>query len=56
MVVVASGDGRIRMLELATGALVWSYEIGSPVNSTPAVTTAGIVVGAEDGIIYMFGK
>ena len=55
-VIVASSDGRLRILDLVTGDMIWSYEIGSPIAGTPAVTNAGIVVGAEDGTIYMFGK
>ena len=55
-VVVASADGRIRILDLITGAMEWNYEIGSPVYSTPAVTSAGIAVGADDGNIYFFWK
>ena len=54
--VVASGDGRLYILDLKTGKKIWSYEIGSPVYSTPAVTNNYIIVGADDGKVYVFGK
>ncbi|MEI6901441.1 MAG: PQQ-binding-like beta-propeller repeat protein, partial [Bacteroidota bacterium] len=55
-VIMASGDGRLRILDLATGKEIWTYEIGTPVYSTPAVTSKMIVVGGEDGRVYTFGK
>jgi outer membrane protein assembly factor BamB len=54
-VIIASADGRLRFIDLITGKETWKYEVGSPVSSTPAVTSNLIVVCAEDGRIYGFG-
>ena len=56
MVVIASGDGRLYLLDLKTGKKLWSYEIGSPLLSTPAVINNYIIVGGSDGKVYVFGK
>jgi outer membrane protein assembly factor BamB len=56
LVITASADGWLRILELATGKEVWTYEIGPAIFSTPAVIGNHIIVGADDGNIYMFGK
>jgi outer membrane protein assembly factor BamB len=55
MVIVGSGDGRIYMIDLNKGEKIWSYEIGKPISSTPAVIKNMVVVGSEDGSIYAFG-
>ncbi|PYK61083.1 MAG: Pyrrolo-quinoline quinone, partial [Verrucomicrobia bacterium] len=34
---------------------LWSYEIGKPVGSSPAVSDGKIVIGSDDGIVYCFG-
>ena len=31
------------------------YEIGQPVNSSPAVVKNRIIIGSEDGSVYAFG-
>jgi eukaryotic-like serine/threonine-protein kinase len=40
---------------LADGRELWSYEIGQPVGSSPAVAAGRIVIGSEDGSVYCFG-
>ena len=55
-VVFGSGDGRIYMVNMDDGKKIWSYEIGSPISSTPAVVKNMIVIAAEDGRIYAFGN
>ena len=54
-VVIASSDGRLRLLDLDTGTERWTYEIGSALSGTPAVTNDLVVIGAEDGTVYAFG-
>jgi eukaryotic-like serine/threonine-protein kinase len=39
-----------------TGKPDWSYEIGAAVIGNPAVADGKIVVGANDGVVYCFGK
>jgi len=43
------------MLNLDTGKKIWSYEIGSPIFSTPAIVKDMIIIGAKDGTVYAFG-
>jgi len=54
-VIVASGDGRIYILDLQNGEKIWSYEIGSAISGTPAAVEDKIIIGAEDGWVYCFG-
>lgn len=55
-VIIPSFDGRVYILNLSSGQEIWSYEIGSPISSTPAVTGNLIIIGAEDGRVYAFGE
>ena len=54
-VVVGSDDGRVYVVSLANGKQIWNYEIGQPVESSPAVADGRFVVGANDGGVYCFG-
>jgi outer membrane protein assembly factor BamB len=40
---------------LEKGTELWSYEIGRPVGSSPAVADGKVVIGADDGVVYCFG-
>jgi outer membrane protein assembly factor BamB len=44
------------VVNLKNGEEIWSYEIGAPIISCPAVAGGLIVIGAEDGRIYAFGE
>ncbi|MCC6235237.1 MAG: PQQ-binding-like beta-propeller repeat protein, partial [Verrucomicrobiales bacterium] len=37
------------------GKELWNYEIGQPVQASPAVVQGHFLIGAEDGVIYAFG-
>ena len=54
-VVVGSDDGRLYVVSLAAGKALWSYEIGQPIESAPAVAGGRVVVGGNDGGVYCFG-
>jgi outer membrane protein assembly factor BamB len=54
-VVAGSFDGRLYIVNLSDGKLVWSYEIGSAIVGCPAVSDGKIIIGAEDGRVYAFG-
>jgi outer membrane protein assembly factor BamB len=43
------------MLALADGKEIWSYEVGSPIISSPTVANGLVLVGADDGFVYAFG-
>jgi len=53
-VVIASGDGRIYVLDLQTGKQTWMYEMGSPSSSTPAIIQDLLVIASEDGRVFAF--
>ncbi|HXU78075.1 MAG TPA: PQQ-binding-like beta-propeller repeat protein, partial [Methylomirabilota bacterium] len=50
-----SDDGRLFFLSLDKGKELWSYDIGQPVESSPAITDGRVVIGADDGNVYCFG-
>jgi outer membrane protein assembly factor BamB len=55
-VVVGSDDGRVYFIALDTGKQVWSYDLGQPVESSPAVAEGKVIISTDDGTIYCFGE
>ena len=55
-VVVGSNDGRVYIVSLDKGEQLWSYEIGQPIASSPAVADGNVVIGSDDGSVYCFGE
>jgi outer membrane protein assembly factor BamB len=52
----ASGsDGRLYVLDAATGRKQWEFDAGTAVTGSPAIAAGRVVVGAGDGRIYCFG-
>jgi outer membrane protein assembly factor BamB len=43
------------VVSLDKGQELWSYEVGQPIESSPAVAHAKVVIGADDGNVYCFG-
>ena len=54
-VVFGSGDGWVFVLSLKDGSKLWSYEIGRPIMSSPAVVDGRVLLGANDSRLYCFG-
>ncbi|MFZ0318311.1 MAG: PQQ-binding-like beta-propeller repeat protein [Candidatus Sulfotelmatobacter sp.] len=52
VVYVGSGDGNIYALNANTGAKLWNYTTGGPVDSSPAVANGVVYVGSADSNIY----
>jgi outer membrane protein assembly factor BamB len=52
---VGSSDGRLYALDAASGKKLWEFEIGAAVTASPAIAGGRLVVGAQDGRIYVFG-
>jgi outer membrane protein assembly factor BamB len=52
--VAAFGDvgGAFRVLSLATGQQLYSYQTGSWITSSPAVSNGDILIGSSDGFLY----
>lgn len=55
-VLTANMRGDVQLLSLKDGAPLWSYEIGSPIEATPACTGGRFFIGAKDGKVYCFGN
>jgi outer membrane protein assembly factor BamB len=55
-VVVGSGDGRVYVIDLTTGKLVWEFEAGAGFSGSPAIADGRVVIGDIDGRVYAFGK
>ena len=49
-----ANDGRLYIVDRKTGRMAWSYDIGSPVGSSPALTGNALYVAAMDGCVYAF--
>jgi outer membrane protein assembly factor BamB len=55
-VCVGSGDGRLYVLDLATGAKRAEFDTGSPMSASPALAAGRLVVGTQDGQVIAFGR
>lgn len=51
-VAVADESGRVRLLSMRDGKLLWTYPTGGKVFSTPATDSGMLVVGSSDGYVY----
>jgi outer membrane protein assembly factor BamB len=49
--VVHGMDGRVYLLHRSDGRLLWHYDVGSPVESSPVVTRGLDVFGAWNGVV-----
>ncbi len=59
-VVVVGVDDSLQVRNLATGSLLWSYDLGSFVYASPAVTQQAIFIASHgtsssDAVVYAFG-
>lgn len=55
MVFVGSYDGNIYALNAFNGDLVWSYETGDMVVSSPSVANGVVYAGSYDHMVYAIG-
>ncbi|MBN2351635.1 MAG: PQQ-binding-like beta-propeller repeat protein [Spirochaetales bacterium] len=53
-VLAASADGELALLDLASGRLLSSYDLGADVTGSPAYASGHLVVAALDGGVYVF--
>ena len=52
LVVVASSDGVVHALELASGTQRWSKDLGSEVHGTPVCAAGSVIVGDNAGVLH----
>ncbi|MGF1586721.1 MAG: PQQ-binding-like beta-propeller repeat protein [Bacteroidales bacterium] len=55
-VLVANMRGDILLLDINTGNRQWSFETGSPISGSPAISEGKIIIGTNDGTIWCFGN
>ena len=55
-VVVGGLDGRLYLLDEASGACVGSAEFGSPISAAPCPTATGLCVGTYDGRLLLYAE
>ncbi|MGB4292342.1 MAG: PQQ-binding-like beta-propeller repeat protein, partial [Bacteroidales bacterium] len=55
-VLVGSTDGYVYLLSLLDGSKKWSFNCGSSIISSPAVTRDRFYILTEDGRLIAFGK
>jgi eukaryotic-like serine/threonine-protein kinase len=54
-VYVGSSDGKLYVLDAATGTKRWEFDAGDAITASPAISAGRVVVGSQDGRIYCFG-
>jgi outer membrane protein assembly factor BamB len=54
-VFVGSSDGKLYVLDAATGEKRWEFDAGDAITASPAVAAGRVVVGSHDGRLYCFG-
>ena len=54
-VYVGSSDGRLYVLDEATGRKVWEFEAGDAITASPAIASNRLVIGARNGVVYCLG-
>jgi outer membrane protein assembly factor BamB len=50
-----SSDGRLYVLDAATGAKKSEFDAGSGIVSSPAIAANRILIGSQDGVLYCLG-
>uniref|UniRef100_UPI001939323A beta-alanine-activating enzyme-like n=1 Tax=Styela clava TaxID=7725 RepID=UPI001939323A len=54
LVIIATLGGKVLSLSAVDGKLIWKYNVGKPVFSSPSVNEYGVCVGCVDCIVYFF--
>ena len=54
-VVIGSTDGRLRVLGLKDGAVLWQRDLGAPILGAAAITQGQVVTATTDGHLRAFG-
>ena len=54
-VYIGSNDGKLYVLDAATGKSVFEFEAGGPLSASPAVADGRLVIGSQDGKLFCLG-
>ena len=52
---IGSNDGKLYVLDVATGKSVFEFEAGGPLSASPAVAAGRLVIGSQDGKLFCLG-
>ncbi len=52
---IGSNDGKLYVLDIATGKSVFEFEAGGPLSASPAVASGRLVIGSQDGKLFCLG-
>ena len=55
-VFVGSSDGKLYVLDLASGKKLWEFEAGAPFTASPAIADGRLIIGDGDGRLYSIGQ
>ena len=54
-VYVGSNDGKLYVLDAASGTVVQEFEAGGPLSASPAIAGGRLVIGSVDGQLFCLG-
>jgi outer membrane protein assembly factor BamB len=54
-VYVGSNDGKLYVIDVASGKSVFQFEAGGPLSASPAVASGRVVIGSQDGKLFCLG-
>jgi outer membrane protein assembly factor BamB len=43
------------VLDAISGAKIWEFDTGAAITASPAIADGKVVVGTQDGTVYVFG-
>ena len=53
--VVGSGDGKLYIVDAASGKSTFEFEAGGAISASPAVVDGRVVIGTVDGKLFCLG-
>jgi outer membrane protein assembly factor BamB len=54
-VYIGGNDGKLYVLDAATGTSVFEFEAGGPLSASPAIADGRLVIGSQDGKLFCLG-
>jgi outer membrane protein assembly factor BamB len=54
-VYIGGNDGKLYVLDAASGKSLFEFDAGGPMPASPAVAAGRLVIGSQDGKLFCFG-
>ena len=54
-VYVGGNDGKLYVLDAASGKSLFVFEAGGPLSASPAIASGRLVIGSQDGKLFCLG-